>query len=505
MRSRGLLDVVRGRWRWIAVGALLGLVAAGAWTFTAPTTYRATSTVFFSLEFGNSASELVQGSTYTQDQVASFALLANTPAVLQPVVAELHLPYSAPALSGHITASAPANTAIIHVSATDTDAAASARLANAVVTSLSQVVEGVAPRNAQGKPTVRAVTVAPAQVPTAPSSPKVPLDLAVGLVAGLLAGLAGAYARERLDTRVRDADVVAQLTPLPVIASIPARKRDAGHPVLAETDPHGAHAEAFRHLRTNLQFFGLPADVADGAGGVQVVSVTSALSAEGKSTVAANLARVLAETGARVLLMDADLRRPAIARLLGLEGAVGLTTVVLGRASVADVVQEWGTAGLHVLPAGSAPPNPSELLGSRQMAALLRDLRARYDYVVIDTPPVLPVADAVILSRQLDGTLIVANVTRAHRRHLTEALRSLEQVGGRVLGIVLNQVRREEETYRYDGDGDPGWDVLPDGEPMPRIDDGRRPPEPERQISPSVPMSQPAATAVRAGGQERCR
>lgn len=493
--------MVRGRWRWIAVATLLGLAAAGVWTATAPTTYRATSTVFFSLEFGNSASELVQGSTYTQDQVASFALLANTPAVLQPVVTDLHLPYSATALSGRIAASAPVNTAIINVSATDTDPANSARLANAVVASLSRVVEGVAPLNAQGKPTVRAVTVAAAHVPTAPSSPKVPLDLAAGLVAGLLAGLAAAYARDRMDTRVRDADVVAQLTALPVVASIPARKRDIGHPVLAETHPHGAHAEAFRHLRTNLQFLGLPADAADGARGVRVVSVTSALSAEGKSTVAANLASVLAETGAKVLLMDADLRRPRVANLLGLEGSVGLTTVVLGRALVADVVQEWGTSGLHVLAAGSAPPNPSELLGSVQMAKLLRELRARYDYVVVDTPPVLPVADAVILSRQVDGALVVANVTRAHRRHLSEAIRTIEQVDGRILGIVLNQVRREEETYRYDGQQDLGWDVLPDGEPSLRADDTADRTAPATEVRPMTAVPGPGLGAA-AGRQE---
>jgi capsular exopolysaccharide synthesis family protein len=201
-----------------------------------------------------------------------------------------------------------------------------------------------------------------------------------------------------------------------------------------------------------------------------------------------------------VLLLDADLRRPKVADLLGLEGSVGLTTVVLGRASVADVVQEWGTSGLHVLPAGSAPPNPSELLGSGQMAKLLRELREGYDYVVVDTPPVLPVADAVILSRQVDGALVVANVTRAHRRHLSEAIRTLEQVGGRILGIVLNQVRREEEAYRYDGQSDPGWDVLPDGEPTQRAGDDAGRTAHRVEVSPVVAMSRP--TGVPAGRQE---
>jgi polysaccharide biosynthesis transport protein len=224
-----------------------------------------------------------------------------------------------------------------------------------------------------------------------------------------------------------------------------ASLRDRSRLTVADA-PGSPQAEQFRQLRTNLEFL----RVADEqAGAASVVAVTSATAAEGKSTVASNLATALAETGARVLLVDADLRRPSVADVLGLEGGVGLTTVLAGQADVDDVVQEWGSAGLRVLPSGAVPPNPAELLGSPAMRRLIAELRARYDHVVVDTTPVLPVADASVLSRLVDGLVVVANARRVRRRQLIQGLGDLAQVSARVLGVVLNQVRRDEESYSY--------------------------------------------------------
>jgi capsular exopolysaccharide synthesis family protein len=502
MRSQGALGVVRRRWRWLAGGTLLGLLAAVAWTLAATPTYRATGSVFFSLEYGDSAADLVQGSTYTQGQVASFAQLVDTPAVLQPVIDELGLDVRPAELAGRVEAAAPVGTVIIEVSATDPSSELSALIADAVIDRLSEVVENLAPANAQGSPTVRATTVADAGVPVSAASPDVPLALAVGLVAGVLLGLAAAFAREVQDNRVRDAEVVAQLTGLPLIGTIPARAHRSDPPVVVEADPHSPHAEAFRVLRTNLQFVDvLPAG--DGTGrGVQLVAVTSSLSTEGKSTTAANLAVALAETGARVLLVDADLRRPSVADLLGVEGAVGLTTVLLGQVRPEDVVQVWGSAGLHVLPSGPVPPNPSELLGSPAMRHLLDGLRAAYDYVVLDTTPLLPVADAAILSRAVDGSIVVANATRVRRHQFAEALRTLEGVDARVLGVVLNQVRRAGDAYRYEqgerqslaGD-DLAVALLPAAAPPPPAATGTRGPGPVPQLPTAAPRIGASAPA----------
>jgi capsular exopolysaccharide synthesis family protein len=445
----GPFQALRRRWLSVVAGTLAGLLAGALYVMTAPVTYEAKASAFFSLVSGNSASDLVQGSTYAQNQVESFAQLATTPEVLEPVVADLDLDRSAAALAGQIEVTVPTSTVIVELTVTDPSARRSAELADAVIASLSDVVERIAPEDDQGDSTVQVTTVASAEVPEEPASPNVPLALAAALVAGLLAGAGLAWLRELTDTRVRDAEVVTQLTGLPVIGTVPAWSGRSGQVVVA-TDPHGPPAESFRQLRTNLQFLRIPDELGtERDQGAHVVAVTSSLSGEGKSTVSANLAQALAETGARVLLVDADLRRPTVADVLGLEGAVGLTTVLVDQAGLADVVQEWGSAGLQVLPSGPVPPNPAELLGSPAMRRLVGVLRRTYDYVVVDTAPVLPVADASVLSRLVDGMVLVAHGRRVRRRQLVQSRQDLAQVSARVLGVVLNGVRRDEESYTY--------------------------------------------------------
>ena len=455
MSARGPLQAVARRWPWLVAVLLTGLLAgAGHYVLSTPT-YRASASVFFSLQFGNSASELVQGSTYAQNQVVSFARLATTPAVLEPVIDDLDLDVGPDELAGRIVATAPLDTVIIEVTVTDESAERSARIANAVAGGLADTVEDLAPQNAAGEPTVRAMTVASAEVPDEPAAPDLLLDLAAGLLAGLVLGCGVAWARDLLDTRVQDPAVVAALTDLPVVGTIGPFPPGTVSPVVVESAPHGPSAEAFRQLRTNLQFLEIP-EVDGERGGVRTLMVTSSVPNEGKSTTAANLAVTLADTGARVLLVDTDLRRPSVARLLGLEGAAGLTTVLLGRASVEDVVQEWGSSGLWVLPSGQVPPNPSELLSSPAMRRLVQQLRDGFDYVVLDAPPLLPVADAAILSHVVDGTFLVVDVRRVRRHELRESLQGLEHVNSRPLGLVLNQVRRNESSYSYSREDDPG-------------------------------------------------
>lgn len=453
--SRGLLEIVHRRWRVVAAVAAVGLQLAVIWTLTSTPNYRSTAGVFFSLEYGNSASDLVQGSTYAQNQVASFAQLATTPAVLGPVIDEFELTETPQTLAPRVRATAPIDTVMVTVTVTDASAEQSALLADAVVDSLSALVEELAPSNGDGRPTVRAVTVAPAEVPTEPASPDALLNVVVGLALGLLAGTAAAFVRDALDTRVRDEVVLTEVTALPAIGTVGLLPRGA-HPVVVVSDPHGSQAESFRHLRTNLEFLAVPTQLESTADGARVLMVTSSRPAEGKSTVAANLAAALAETSASVLLVDADLRRPSVARLLDVEGAAGLTTVLLGQAAVADVVQEWGPVGLQVLASGPVPPNPVELLGSPAMADLMQGLRAEYDYVVVDTAPLLPVADAAVLSRLADGVIVVANAGLTRRHQLTESLGNLGRVDAPVLGVVLNAVQRDEESYSYrQRDGEP--------------------------------------------------
>ena len=210
----------------------------------------------------------------------------------------------------------------------------------------------------------------------------------------------------------------------------------------ATTNSRTARAEALRQLRTNLQFVDVDQPV-------KTLVITSAIPGEGKSSTACNLALLFAETGRRVLLIDADLRRPRIADYFGLEGAVGLTTILAGRATPEDVVQPWSD-GLWVLPSGFVPPNPSELIGSRHMADLLGGFREAFDMVILDCPPLLPVTDGAVAAARADGALLLARAGKTTSTQITAAVNALHKVDARLLGCVFNMVRSDGgDAYQY--------------------------------------------------------
>jgi capsular exopolysaccharide synthesis family protein len=208
-------------------------------------------------------------------------------------------------------------------------------------------------------------------------------------------------------------------------------------------DPRSPRAESFRTLRTNLQY--LDVGRAD-----RSFVITSSIESEGKSTTGANLAIALADTGARVLLVDADLRRPKIADYMGLEGAVGLTDVLIGRAELKDVIQPWGRNKLYVLPAGHVPPNPSELLGSARMVHYIAEFNTAFDVVIYDAPPLLPVTDAAILAKGVGGAIIIVAAGRTHKNQLKGAISALDNVGAPVSGLVLTMLpTKGPDAYGY--------------------------------------------------------
>jgi capsular exopolysaccharide synthesis family protein len=191
----------------------------------------------------------------------------------------------------------------------------------------------------------------------------------------------------------------------------------------------------------------------DAANHPRSVVVTSSTQGEGKSTTVANLALAMAEVGSRVCLVDADLRRPRLLNYMGLEGSIGLTDVLIYRADLSEVLQPFGQTTLTVMGAGQIPPNPSELLGSKTMIETLRELEARFDHVLIDTPPLLPVTDAAILSTLVGGAIVVVGAGIATREQLRKAMESIDAARGRTLGIVINRLPRTEASlygeYRY--------------------------------------------------------
>jgi capsular exopolysaccharide synthesis family protein len=215
-----------------------------------------------------------------------------------------------------------------------------------------------------------------------------------------------------------------------------------------EPNSSSRSAEAYRHLQTNLQFLDVDSPP-------RVLMVSSAVPAEGKTTVAVNLALALADAGQRVVVIEADLRRPRVTAYLGLVGGVGLTNVLTGRAQVEEVEQAYEDGDLVVIGAGPTAPNPAQLLASGTMAALLAKLRASYDYVILDAPPLLPVADATGLAVLADGVLLSVRHGSTTKDQLRQARATLERVGARIVGTVLNLVPPRDEvsgTYGYDHD-----------------------------------------------------
>jgi capsular exopolysaccharide synthesis family protein len=178
---------------------------------------------------------------------------------------------------------------------------------------------------------------------------------------------------------------------------------------------------------------------------------TSSVPGEGKTTTTANLALTMAASGARICVLEADLRRPRLLEYMGMDGSVGLTNVLIGQAELGDVIQQFADSSVYVVGAGSVPPNPSELLGSTAMIETLHELESRFDVVIIDSPPLLPVTDAAVLSTIVGGTVLVVGVGRVDRDHLARSLQSLESVKGRVLGLVLNMipVKGADAYYSY--------------------------------------------------------
>lgn len=449
MDFRDYVNILRKRWVSILLVTVVLVGAAVAATMMTPPTYSSRSQVYVSVRTGGTTADLVQGSNYTQRQVKSYSDLVTSPLVLAPVIDELGLDTTPDRLAAQVTASSLLDTSLITITVTDGNATTTAEVANAVADSLAVQVGELEQPTADGESPVLISTVRPAVEPTAPTSPSLVRNVTLGLLLGLAAGFGFAVLREVLDTKVRDESHVAQVTDSAVISAIAHDEAAAEDHLIVQTNPMSHVAESFRRLRTNLQF--LSAEDRPRA-----LIVTSSLPGEGKSTTAANLAITLADSGARVILVDADLRRPSVAQYTGMEGSAGLTTVLIGRATLDDVVQPWGSGQLHVLTSGQVPPNPSELLGSQGMASLLDELTERYDHVIIDTPPLLPVTDAAILSRLTGGAIVVVGAHKVHRHQLEEGIRSLETVNARVLGVVLNRVaRKQSEAYAYDYASDP--------------------------------------------------
>ncbi|GAB2825932.1 polysaccharide biosynthesis tyrosine autokinase [Actinoallomurus bryophytorum] len=434
------LRVLRRRWMILVVSVLFALTSAALVTARTTPQYAASITLIVSApEQSGNLNTAYQAILLSQQRVKSYAALMRSQGVTAGVARRLGDGVTAEELQERITAQVLPDSVLLRATVTDPSAAHAVQVADTLGTEFSHYVDGLERSGTSAHPTVKITVADGAVLPSAPVSPRPVRNLGAGLVIGLIVGAVGALLRDRTDTSVRSARILSDLTASPTLAAIDFDRRAGKRPLTMRDDAESVHAEAFRSLRTTLQF--------GGAGDLpRSVTVAGSAADEGTTTIACNLAIALAESGVRVILVDADLRRPRVGDYLGIGEAPGLTNVLSERMPVKDVLRSWGSGSLSVLPSGPIPPNPSELLTSRTFRATLRKLEGEADIVIFDAPPLLGVCDAAILAHNCAGAILVTRYGRTREEHVVEAAERLAAVNARLVGTVLNFVQPAGHT-----------------------------------------------------------
>lgn len=417
---------------------MLGGVGAYAYSQTLPKQYRSHASVMVVPVRGESTSEVVQGSNYVANIVQSYALLTTTPFVLQPVIDKVGLDESPSQLAQRVSVVTPLNTVVIQLSVTDSSPERAQQIAAATTDSLITAVEQLSPK-VGNEPAVRLENISPATLPRTFVSPNSKIYAMIGALVGLALAVVIALLREILRSRPGNADDVRELTDLPVLGEVPqlAPGSSLAHSVLMA--PRGQAAEAIRAVAASLRFVSVDKPAT-------MMILTSAQPRDGKSSTALALGIAFAEAGRRTLVIDADLRNPSIANLTGVEGAVGLTTVLVHDCQFEEAIQPWGHKNLYLLPGGMMSPNPGQLISSGQLNDTLSLAREQFDAVIIDTPPVLAVSDALWLSPHTDGIILVTRARKTPNKALRAVINSVTSTHATVLGLVVNGVRMERST-----------------------------------------------------------
>lgn len=463
MTLEDLWKLVRRQFVLIGLCAVLGLVLAVGWMLLQPKEYTASAAGYVTAGGGSSIGESYSSQTLAQQKAKAYVTLFTNRRVTQSVIKELGLDSTPQQLASRITATVPEDGVSISVTATGPSPEEARDVADAVVKASAaeakRIEESGPTREVVGADGKMRKVESQAQVliepnesavlPTSPSSPNPSRILPLGLLLGLLVGFGLAAVRQHNDTKLRRTEDVEEATGAGVLGILPKSEDLGSERGAADRNKSFHERESLRKLRTNLRFVDVDHQP-------RSIVITSAKQGEGKSTVASNLATVLAESGEHVVLIDADLRRSAVARAFDLDGTVGLSQVLAGTATLVDALQPSHTDGLEILAAGAVPPNPSELLGSHRMEQLIEQL-AQDHFVILDAPPLLPVTDAALLTRSADGAVLVVAAAKTHKEEVERAVAALRAIDGKVLGAILNQVSTSKvDRIRY-GDVEYGY------------------------------------------------
>ena len=432
----------------ILVGLLtvLGFVASVSITFSATPLYKSEAKLFVSTPAAAlDISTLATGGSFSQQRVKSYAQIINSPMTLKPIIKKLELDLTPEELAEQITSSAPLDTVLIDISVTDPDPLLAADIANALTEQFGKTVAALELKGLGSDSIVKVSTVQNAIPATSPSSPKKAINYMLGILLGFSIGIGIASLRRLLDNTVKNED---DLTGTPLLAAVGFDKMADEKPLITQIGRYAARTEAFRTIRTNLQY--LRPDSPP-----RVIVITSALPNEGKTTSAMNLALSLSQAGSKTLLIEADLRRPKISIYMEFDSkSSGLTEILSSTKSISTLllkknIRRFEDSKLDILPSGVVPPNPAELLASQRFDKLIAVLRRKYQYVIIDCPPLLPVTDAAIVSARVDGTILVVHAGTTKKPQFTGARDAMVSVGSSVLGVVLNMIPESSLEYEY--------------------------------------------------------
>jgi succinoglycan biosynthesis transport protein ExoP len=422
---REYLSVLRARWIIVVGCVLIILLLAAVMALRAPKVYSARASVFFSVSVGQSTRELSSGFSYVEGLVGSYAQVVNQPVVLTPVISQLGLDTTPKELSRTVSAETPLDSVIINIQVVNPSPDEAAEIANAVAQQLSVTVGALVPGVTNQSAPVRVTVVSPAAVPGSPSSPRIALNLTLGLVGGGLLGIILAFVRDVVDARISGRRDVERFTDVPVIGAIsaPGGRRWFGRRQRLTED-------RAKELRTNFQHVRMKRRL-------RSVVFTSAQDDRATALTVSSLGMELAQAGIRTVLVDADLRKPSLGSMFGFDEPLGLSSVLLGQASWREAVLQRGRIPLSVLPAGPPLSDPGMMLHPAVISGLVAELADNYDVVLIKAPPVLRVADGLLFCRIADGTVVVADSPRMNRNELAEEVHVLGVADALVLGIVL--------------------------------------------------------------------
>ncbi|GAA0581552.1 polysaccharide biosynthesis tyrosine autokinase [Paractinoplanes ferrugineus] len=456
MEIRDYLRVVQRQW-WVVAATILVALGVTQVINKRTTPEYAASAVFFLSSARDGTSSVLEGSLFVSARLKTYTELLTGDQMVREIASATNSGLTTEEIEDRIAVITDGGSVLLTVTVTDSVPARASAIANAIVARFPPLVKELEQRADPAGPAIVAEIVQPVLLDPEPVSPRPLHNDALAVAVGLLIGAAIGVIREVCDNSIRLAGVLPDLTGTPVLALIPIDRKARGEAGPFVSDSRSPRAEALRQLRTNVQY-------ADREHPVKILAVTSAMPGEGRSSTACGLAILFAEAGQKVLIVDAELRRPRLAGFLGREGSAGLTTVLVGAASLDQVLQPWG-AGLWLLASGHRPPNPSELLGSARMGELIDELRDRFDKIIFDSPPLLPVTDGAVVAARADGALLLVRARKTTATQVTAAVRALAAVDARLLGPVFNMVAAPRKRLGLPVSADTSGPPLP---PAPR-------------------------------------